>query len=82
MQAGDPLKAMKALLHTGEQDRILRFATASRSPQIFLLAAQWMQASVSWLNDDVPRKQARCYLYCTALYFTNLNMVQFCSFAP
>ena len=59
MQAGDPIKAMKALLHTGEQDRILRFATASRSPPVFLLAAQWMQASVAWLHDEATRKQAR-----------------------
>lgn len=60
IQAGDPLKAMKALLHTGEQDRILRFATASRSPPVYLLAAQWMQASAAWLTDDNARKQA-CY---------------------
>lgn len=74
MQAGDPVKAMKALLHTAEQDRILRFATASRSPQVYLLAAQWLQASVAWLNDAAARKQA-CCLYLAA---TDSSFAQFC----
>lgn len=48
---------MKALLHLGDQERILRFAMASRSQPVYLLAAQWLQASGAWLRDEAALKQ-------------------------
>jgi hypothetical protein len=62
VQAGDAVKAMKALLHSGDRDRIVRFAQASRSREIYLLAAQYLQASGSWLQDEATLKNIVTFL--------------------
>jgi intraflagellar transport protein 140 len=51
LQAGERTKAMKALLHTHERDKIIRFATACRDPAVYLMAAQFLQTSGDWMND-------------------------------
>lgn len=49
-QAGDKLKAMKALLKSGDTEKIIFFAGVSRSPQIYILAANYLQ-NLDWHNE-------------------------------
>lgn len=51
VQAGDSVRAMRALLQTHDRERVVRFAAASRSPPCYLLAAQFLQASGAWLRE-------------------------------
>eukprot|EP00743_Colponemidia_sp_Colp-15_P005070 GILK01005459.1.p1 GENE.GILK01005459.1~~GILK01005459.1.p1 ORF type:complete len:1424 (+),score=370.05 GILK01005459.1:129-4400(+) len=50
-QAGDKLKAVKALLKSGDTERIIFFANTARSPEIYILAANYLQNS-DWHNDE------------------------------
>eukprot|EP00002_Diphylleia_rotans_P014154 TRINITY_DN2751_c0_g1_i8.p1 TRINITY_DN2751_c0_g1~~TRINITY_DN2751_c0_g1_i8.p1 ORF type:complete len:1267 (-),score=275.99 TRINITY_DN2751_c0_g1_i8:1005-4805(-) len=49
-QAGDKLKAMKALLRSGDTEKIVFFAGVSRQRELFILAANYLQ-SLDWRND-------------------------------
>lgn len=42
-QAGNKEKAMKALLKSGDTEKIVFFAGVSRAPQIYILAANYLQ---------------------------------------
>lgn len=42
---------MKALLQSGDEERIVRFAHASRSRDLYLLAAQFLHACGRWRSD-------------------------------
>jgi hypothetical protein len=44
------MKAMKALLQTHDHDKIALFASACRDPQLYLMAAQFLQARPWWLE--------------------------------
>lgn len=55
-QAGDRIKAMKCLLKSGETERIVFFANVSRSPEIYVLAANYLQ-SLDWKNTPDLMKQ-------------------------
>ena len=55
-QAGDRIKAMKCLLKSGETDRIVFFANVSRSPEIYILAANYLQ-SLDWRQTPDLMKQ-------------------------
>ncbi|XP_072382747.1 intraflagellar transport protein 140 homolog isoform X1 [Diabrotica undecimpunctata] len=48
-QAGDKIKAMKALLKSGDTDKIIFFAGVSRQREIYIMAANYLQ-SVDWQN--------------------------------
>eukprot|EP01006_Ploeotia_vitrea_P038293 TRINITY_DN66224_c9_g3_i2.p1 TRINITY_DN66224_c9_g3~~TRINITY_DN66224_c9_g3_i2.p1 ORF type:complete len:1410 (+),score=219.44 TRINITY_DN66224_c9_g3_i2:87-4316(+) len=49
-QAGDKVKAMKALLKSGDKDKIILFASHSRHRDIYILAANFLQ-TLDWHND-------------------------------
>uniref|UniRef100_A0A6P7GGX0 Intraflagellar transport protein 140 homolog n=1 Tax=Diabrotica virgifera virgifera TaxID=50390 RepID=A0A6P7GGX0_DIAVI len=49
-QAGDKIKAMKALLKSGDTDKIIFFAGVSRQREIYIMAANFLQ-SVDWQNN-------------------------------
>merc|ERR1719469_739388 len=49
-QAGDKLKAMKALLQSGDTEKIVFFAGTARQPDIYVLAGNYLQ-SLDWHND-------------------------------
>ncbi|OAE30024.1 hypothetical protein AXG93_3893s1340 [Marchantia polymorpha subsp. ruderalis] len=49
-QAGDRLAAMKALLKSGDTERIIFFANVSRHKQIYILAANYLQ-NLDWHHD-------------------------------
>ncbi|CAI4224269.1 unnamed protein product [Auanema sp. JU1783] len=49
-QAGDKTKAMKALLKTGDVQKIRFFANTARSKEIYILAANFLQ-SVDWQGN-------------------------------
>ena len=49
-QAGMKQKAMKALLKSGDTEKIVFFANVSREPQIYVLAANYLQ-SLDWRNS-------------------------------
>ena len=56
LQAGDRQKAMKALMQTHDIDKIVLFANVSRNRDIYLVAAQYLQTSRSWLQDEGTMK--------------------------
>lgn len=73
-QAGDKIRAMKSLLRSGDTDRIIFFAQVSRSREIFVLAANYLQ-SLDWHNDPEVMKsiiqfysKARAYDRLAAFY--------------
>lgn len=49
-QAGDKVKALKALLKSGDTEKIVFFAQVSRSKEIYVLAANYLQ-SLPWHAD-------------------------------
>ncbi|CAL1292527.1 unnamed protein product [Larinioides sclopetarius] len=48
-QAGDKIKAMKALLKSGDTERIIFFANVSRQRDIYVMAANYLQ-TLDWRN--------------------------------
>ncbi|XP_018335270.1 intraflagellar transport protein 140 homolog [Agrilus planipennis] len=49
-QAGNRLQAMKALLKSGDTEKITFFATVSRQKEIYIMAANYLQ-SLDWQNN-------------------------------
>merc|ERR1719355_587202 len=49
-QAGDKMKAMKALLQSGDTEKIIFFAGTARQPDIYVLAGNYLQ-SLDWHSD-------------------------------
>ncbi|XP_013414894.1 intraflagellar transport protein 140 homolog [Lingula anatina] len=49
-QAGNKIKAMKALLKSGDTERIVFFAGVSRQKEIYVMAANYLQ-SLDWRKD-------------------------------
>ncbi|XP_037026669.1 intraflagellar transport protein 140 homolog [Bradysia coprophila] len=49
-QAGDKVRAMKSLLKSGDTDKIVFFAGMSRQKEIYIMAANYLQA-LNWQND-------------------------------
>lgn len=49
-QAGDKIKGMKALLKSGDTDKIIFFAGVSRQREIYIMAANYLQ-SLDWQNQ-------------------------------
>lgn len=49
-QAGNKLQAMKALLKSGDTERIVFFANVSRQTDIYIMAANYLQ-TLDWHND-------------------------------
>lgn len=54
-QAGDKLKAMKSLLKSGDTEKIIFFAGTARQPEIYVLAANYLQ-SLDWHNNEETMK--------------------------
>lgn len=50
-QAGDKMKAMKSLLKSGDTEKIIFFAGVSRSKEIYVLAANYLQ-TLDWHSDQ------------------------------
>ncbi|KAF5285788.1 hypothetical protein FQA39_LY04249 [Lamprigera yunnana] len=54
-QAGDRVRAMKALLKSGDTDKIIFFAGVSRQRELYIMAANYLQ-SLEWQNKpDILR---------------------------
>jgi intraflagellar transport protein 140 len=54
-QAGNRLQAMKALLKSGDTEKVIKFANISRERDIYILAANYLQ-TLDWRNDaDIMR---------------------------
>merc|ERR1719364_555077 len=49
-QAGNKLKAMKALLSSGDTEKIIFFAGTAKQAEIYVLAGNYLQ-SLDWHND-------------------------------
>ncbi|KAJ8931389.1 hypothetical protein NQ314_015707 [Rhamnusium bicolor] len=49
-QAGDKIRAMKALLKSGDTEKIIFFAGVSRQREIYIMAANYLQ-SLDWQNQ-------------------------------
>uniref|UniRef100_A0A671WNM9 Intraflagellar transport 140 n=1 Tax=Sparus aurata TaxID=8175 RepID=A0A671WNM9_SPAAU len=49
-QAGNKLKAMRALLKSGDTEKIVFFANVSRQKELFIMAANYLQ-SLDWRNN-------------------------------
>ena len=55
-QAGEKVKAMKSLLKSGDTERITFFAGTARTPEIYVLAANYLQ-SLDWHSKPEITKQ-------------------------
>ncbi|GAB0089345.1 intraflagellar transport protein 140 homolog [Sergentomyia squamirostris] len=49
-QAGDKVRAMKSLLKSGDTEKIIFFASMSRQKEVYIMAANYLQA-LNWQND-------------------------------
>lgn len=49
-QAGDKMRAMKSLLKSGNTDKIIFFANMSRQREVYIMAANYLQA-LDWQSD-------------------------------
>lgn len=49
-QAGNKIRAMKALLKSGDTEKILFFTNVSRQKEIYIMAANYLQ-SLDWQNQ-------------------------------
>jgi len=49
-QAGDKIRAMKSLLKSGNTDKIVFFANMSRQREVYIMAANYLQA-LDWQSD-------------------------------
>merc|ERR1719502_1434147 len=54
-QAGDKIKAMKALIKSGDTEKITFFANVSRKKEIYIMAANYLQ-TLDWHNDQAIMK--------------------------
>lgn len=77
VQAGDRVKAMKALMLTHDAEKVTLFASVSRDPAVYLLAAQFLQTAGTWRHDEAAfSKLAQFYakakspLHAAAFYET------------
>lgn len=50
-QAGDKVRAMKVLLKSGNTEKIIYFANVSRQREVFIMAANYLQA-LNWRDDN------------------------------
>ncbi|XP_077482190.1 intraflagellar transport protein 140 homolog isoform X1 [Stigmatopora argus] len=53
-QAGNKHKAMRALLKSGDTERIILFANVCRQRELFIMAANYLQ-SVDWKNPEIVK---------------------------
>ena len=51
-QAGNKLQAMKALLKSGDTEKIIFFANVSRQKEIYILAGNYLQTTLDWRNNS------------------------------
>ncbi|XP_055684546.1 intraflagellar transport protein 140 homolog [Lutzomyia longipalpis] len=49
-QAGDKVRAMKSLLKSGDTEKIIFFASMSRQKEVYIMAANYLQA-LNWQSD-------------------------------
>lgn len=55
-QVGDRLKALKSLLKSGDTKSIIYYAGVSRSRDIYILAANYLQ-NLDWHDDPQVRRE-------------------------
>ena len=71
VQAGDKLKAMKCLLKSGDTEKITFFAGVSRTKEIYILAANYLQ-TLDWHSDPEVMKNIVAF-YTKAKALDNLS---------
>jgi len=71
-QAGDKLKAMQALLKSGDTEKIVFFANVARQGKIYILAANYLQ-SLDWHNDNGEIMKSIITFYTKAKAFESLS---------
>ena len=71
-QAGDKLKAMQALLKSGDTEKIIFFANVARQGKIYILAANYLQ-SLDWHNDNGEIMKSIITFYTKAKAFESLS---------
>lgn len=50
-QAGDRVKAIKALIKSGDSEKVIFFANKTRAPEVYILAANHLQTLATWHTD-------------------------------
>ena len=71
-QAGDKLKAMQALLQSGDTEKIVFFSNVARQPKIYILAANYLQSQPGW-REDGQIMQTIITFYTKAKAFESLS---------
>jgi intraflagellar transport protein 140 len=69
-QAGDRVKAIKCLVHSGDTKAVIQFATISRNPEIYTLAANYLQ-QMNW-RGSIEIMKAIVTFYTKAKSFIQL----------
>ncbi|KAL5964971.1 hypothetical protein TSMEX_007295 [Taenia solium] len=71
-QAGDRVSAMKALLRSGDTNKIIFFANVSKQRDIYNMAANYLQTLGTWRNDTTVVKLI-VQFYTRAKSFSSLS---------
>uniref|UniRef100_A0A0R3WMJ8 RAB3GAP2_N domain-containing protein n=1 Tax=Hydatigena taeniaeformis TaxID=6205 RepID=A0A0R3WMJ8_HYDTA len=71
-QAGDRVSAMKALLRSGDTNKIIFFANVSKQRDIYNMAANYLQTLGTWRNDTAVVKLI-VQFYTRAKSFSSLS---------
>ncbi|CAD6192416.1 unnamed protein product [Caenorhabditis auriculariae] len=77
-QAGDKLKAMRALLKSGDVQKIRFFANTARNKEIFILAANFLQTT-DWQSDPAIIKDIETFYTKSQSYEHLANFYKSCA---
>lgn len=77
-QSGDKIRAMKSLLKSSETDKIIFFASMSRQREIYIMAANYLQA-LNWKSDPKILKHIVTFYSKGQAYDSLANFYATCS---
>mmetsp|Transcript_17764 Transcript_17764/g.41776 ORF Transcript_17764/g.41776 Transcript_17764/m.41776 type:complete len:1379 (+) Transcript_17764:96-4232(+) len=77
-QAGMKMKAMKALLRSGDTEKIIFFAGVLKQPDIFVMAANYLQ-TLDWHNDPEIMKAIQNFYTKAKAFFSLATFFEACS---
>ncbi|XP_030384608.1 intraflagellar transport protein 140 homolog [Scaptodrosophila lebanonensis] len=77
-QAGDKVRAMKSLLKSGNTDKIVFFANMSRQREVYIMAANYLQA-LNWQDDPTILKHIITFYSKGQAYDSLANFYAICA---
>ncbi|XP_054730217.1 intraflagellar transport protein 140 homolog [Anastrepha obliqua] len=77
-QAGDKVRAMKSLLKSGSTEKIIFFANMSRQREVYIMAANYLQA-LNWQEDQLIHKHIVTFYSKGQAYDSLANFYAICA---